>query len=56
MPAAAGDPAVTITMDSETFLVLAVGRQTAAERADRITIEGDAALGQAIVDNLNMMI
>ncbi len=54
--AAAGDPAVTITMDSETFLVLAVGRQTAAERADRITIEGDAALGQAIVDNLNMMI
>ena len=53
---AAGDPAVTITMDSETFLVLAVGRQTAAERADRITIEGDAALGQAIVGNLNMMI
>ena len=53
---AAGDPAVTITMDSETFLVLAVGRQTAAERADRISIEGDAALGQAIVDNLNMMI
>jgi hypothetical protein len=43
-------------MDSETFLVLAVGRQSAADRSDRITVEGDAALGQAIVDNMNMMI
>jgi uncharacterized protein (TIGR03083 family) len=52
----AGPPLVTITMDTETFLVLAVGRRTAADVADRLTIEGDLALGQAIVDNLNMMI
>ena len=52
----AGEPMVTVTMDSETFLVLAVGRQTAADRADGIAIEGDLALGQAVVENLNMMI
>ena len=52
----AGAPAVTVTMDTETFLVLAVGRQTAEERAGQITIDGDADLGQAIVGNLNMMI
>ena len=51
-----GAPAVTVTMDTETFLVLAVGRQTAAQRAGQITIDGDADLGQTIVDNLNMMI
>ena len=54
--APAGPPTVSVTMDSETFLVLAVGRQSAADRSDRIAIEGDAALGQAIVSNLNMMI
>jgi hypothetical protein len=43
-------------MDTETFLVLAVGRQTADQRAGQIAIAGDADLGQAIVDNLNMMI
>ena len=52
----AGPPIVTVTMDTETFLVLAVGRQTAEQRAAQITIDGDAALGQAIVGNLNMMI
>ena len=52
----AGAPAVTVTMDTETFLVLAVGRQTAEERAGQITIDGDADLGQAIVSNLNTMI
>ena len=54
--AAAGMPIVTVTMDTETFLVLAVGRQTAEQRAGQITIDGDADLGQAIVGNLNMMI
>ncbi len=54
--AAAGAPIATVTMDTETFLVLAVGRQTAEERAGKIAIDGDAQLGQAIVDNLNMMI
>ncbi|HEY8057671.1 MAG TPA: maleylpyruvate isomerase family mycothiol-dependent enzyme, partial [Acidimicrobiales bacterium] len=52
----AGPPMVSVTMDSETFLVLAVGRQSAADRSDHIAIEGDASLGQAIVDNMNMMI
>ena len=52
----AGAPLVTVTMDTETFLVLAVGRQTAEQRAGQITIDGDAELGQAIVGNLNMMI
>jgi ubiquinone biosynthesis protein UbiJ len=51
-----GAPAVTVTMDTETFLVLAVGRQTAEQRAGQITVDGDADLGQAIVGNLNMMI
>ena len=54
--AEAGEPVVTVTMDTETFLVLAVGRQTAEDRASQIAIDGDAALGQAIVANLNMMI
>ena len=52
----AGAPDVTVTMDSETFLVLAVGRQTAADRAERIEISGEGDWGQAVVDQLNMMI
>jgi hypothetical protein len=43
-------------MDSETFLVLAVGRQTAADRSDRIEIVGEGDWGQAVADQLNMMI
>jgi uncharacterized protein (TIGR03083 family) len=50
------DPMVTVELDTETFLVLAVGRQPASARADHIKLGGDTALGQAIVDNLNMMI
>jgi len=50
------DPLVRVSMDTETFLVLAVGRQPASSRAERIAITGEDALGQAIVDNLNMMI
>jgi uncharacterized protein (TIGR03083 family) len=49
------EPTVRVATDSETFLVLATGRQTATDRAGQITIEGDEALGQAIVDNLNIM-
>jgi hypothetical protein len=52
----AGAPDVTVSMDSETFLVLAVGRQTASDRADRIGISGEGDWGQAVVDQLNMMI
>ena len=55
-PSSAGPPDVTVAMDSETFLVLAVGRQTAAERSDRIEISGEGDWGQAVVEQLNMMI
>jgi hypothetical protein len=55
-PDTAGPPDVTVAMDSETFLVLAVGRQVAADRSDRIKISGEGDWGQAIVDQLNMMI
>jgi uncharacterized protein (TIGR03083 family) len=55
-PDTAGPPDVTVAMDSETFLVLAVGRQAAADRSDRIKISGEGDWGQAIVDQLNMMI
>ena len=50
------EPLATIRMDSETFVVLANGRRTASAMADRISIGGDTALGQKVVDNLNMMI
>lgn len=50
------EPLATIRMDSETFVVLANGRRSASAMADRISITGDTALGQKVVDNLNMMI
>ena len=50
------DLLTTVGMDSEAFLVLATGRRTAAELAGRWTVEGDEALGRAIVEQLNMMI
>ena len=54
--ASAADPLATITLDAESFVVLATGRRTATSLADRIDIIGDAALAQRVVDNLNMMI
>ncbi|MEP7112981.1 MAG: maleylpyruvate isomerase family mycothiol-dependent enzyme [Ilumatobacteraceae bacterium] len=55
--AAATDAALaTITLDSEAFIVLATGRRAAASIADRIAVSGDVALGQRVVDSLNMMI
>ncbi|MEP7201457.1 MAG: maleylpyruvate isomerase family mycothiol-dependent enzyme [Ilumatobacteraceae bacterium] len=53
---ATNEPLATVVLDSDTFLVLATGRRTAAAIADRIDISGDQALGQRVVDNLNMMI
>jgi uncharacterized protein (TIGR03083 family) len=50
------EPLATIRMDSETFVVLANGRRTGSAMADRISISGDTALGQKVIDNLNMMI
>lgn len=50
------DPLATITLDSATFIVLATGRRPGPAMADRIVLSGDRALGQRVVDNLNMMI
>jgi len=50
------EPLATVVVDSDTFLVLATGRQTAATIAGQIGLAGDQALGQRVVDNLNMMI
>jgi uncharacterized protein (TIGR03083 family) len=50
------EPLATITLDAETFVVLATGRCTAAAVAARIDLAGDQSLGQRVVDNLNMMI
>ncbi len=52
---APADATTTITMGSETYAVLACGRQPAGARDD-VRIEGDQALGQAVVDNLNIMV
>jgi len=54
--APSAEPLATVTLDSEAFIVLANGRRTAAELADRIHLTGDRDLGQRIVENLNMMI
>jgi uncharacterized protein (TIGR03083 family) len=50
------EPLTTITLDAETFVVLATGRRAASSIADRISLVGDQVLGQRVVDNLNMMI
>ena len=43
-------PDVRLAMDRETFIVLAGGRRSAEPGS--VTIEGDAELGRAIVENL----
>jgi uncharacterized protein (TIGR03083 family) len=53
---ATSEPLAGIVLDSETFIVLATGRRPAGAMSDRIGLSGDQALGQRIVDNLNMMI
>jgi uncharacterized protein (TIGR03083 family) len=54
--APAADPLALITLDAEAFVILATGRRAAASLADRIAVSGDVALGQRVVDSLNMMI
>jgi uncharacterized protein (TIGR03083 family) len=50
-------PAVaTITLDSDTFATLALGRRSADDLADRIQLAGDTTLGRRVVEQLNMMI
>jgi len=50
------EPIVTISMNSETFAILALGRRPAADLLDSITFTGDVEHGRRIVDALNMMI
>ena len=49
-------PLATITLDCEAFAMLATGRRSAAEIADRVVVSGDPDLAQRVVGNLNMMI
>jgi uncharacterized protein (TIGR03083 family) len=49
-------PIAGVRLDTETFVVLALGRRRADDLAERITLSGDADLGRRIVDSLNMMI
>ena len=52
----ADDAVCTITMDSEVFLQLGMGRGDAAELASECTVSGDAALADRILANFTMMI
>ncbi len=51
-------PLATITLDTETFVVLALGRASVAVAVagGSIEVQGDDALGTAVVTQLNMMI
>ena len=49
-------PLARITMDTETFTVLATGRRDAHAMASRIEYAGDVAHGQKVTGALNMMI
>jgi uncharacterized protein (TIGR03083 family) len=49
-------PLATVVLDSETFIILATGRRTAAMISDSIALSGDETLARKVVDNLNMMI
>jgi hypothetical protein len=46
----------TLTMDTETFLVLATGRRTLDDVAGRVTFAGDTDHAARVASQLNMMI
>lgn len=50
------EPLASLSMSSDTFLVLATGRRTAAQMADAVAFSGDTDLAQRVADGLNMMI
>jgi uncharacterized protein (TIGR03083 family) len=56
VPAASAAPLSSITLDTETFIMLACGRRSAADLADRISSTGDVELATKVVENFNMMI
>lgn len=45
-----------LSMDTETFIVLATGRRSYDQVADRVTLTGNAVHGIAVAQQLNMMI
>lgn len=49
-------PTATVSMDSDTFVALAMGRDGAEDLARSIVLEGDTDLGGRVVANFNMMI
>jgi uncharacterized protein (TIGR03083 family) len=49
-------PLAHITMDVETFVVLATGRRTADQKGSQVTYSGDAEHGHKVTGALNMMI
>ena len=51
-------PAVTLTMDAETFACLGCGRWSPEDALaqGKVTIEGDGSLGEAIVRGMNFMV
>lgn len=51
-PAAVTSPTVTIRLSPEAYVAVAGGRRTAAEVA--VEVEGDAGLGQRVLENLNV--
>jgi len=49
-------PLATVTMDTETFVILAGGRRPYADVADGVQLSGDTSLAERVVTNFNMMI
>jgi predicted lipid carrier protein YhbT len=49
-------PLAHITMDVETFVMLATGRATASALESRVAYAGDAEHGRKVTGALNMMI
>lgn len=45
-----------LAMDTETFLILATGRQPLSSVIDRVTFSGDREHGRRVAESLNMMI
>lgn len=56
LDAVPGDPTVKLTMDLETFNRLCTGRGDPAELGKRVEIEGDPALGDQVVAQMNFMV
>jgi uncharacterized protein (TIGR03083 family) len=49
-------PVATLSMDSDTFACLALGRRPGSELREWVTLEGDTELAGRCLDSLNMMI